>query len=170
MLCTPNHVIVKIITRERVYTLLEEVKDPEIPVLSLVDLGVITGVHVHESTVEVEMTPTFVGCPALEIMKQEVADVLKKHGAEHVNVNVSFREPWSSDKISEKGRMALERFGLAPPPSGPIINDIDVLEYATCPRCHRRNTEVRNLFGPTLCRSIHYCLDCREAFEQFKPL
>jgi ring-1,2-phenylacetyl-CoA epoxidase subunit PaaD len=160
----------KSITRERVYTLLEEVKDPEIPVLSLVDLGVITGVHIHESGVEVELTPTFVGCPALEIMKQEIADILKKNGADHVHVNVSFREPWSSDKISEKGRIALEKFGLAPPPTGQIVSDIDVLEYAVCPRCHGKNTEVRNIFGPTLCRSIHYCLDCLEAFEQFKPL
>ena len=160
----------KEITRDQVFVWLDEVKDPEIPVLSLVDLGVITDVSIENGKVRVEMTPTFVGCPAMEFMKQEIVEVLENRGLSDVSVDVSFREPWSSDKISEKGRMALKKFGLAPPPSGKTIPDIDVLEHATCPRCNGKNTEIRNLFGPTLCRSIHYCVDCREAFEQFKPL
>lgn len=148
---------------------LEEVKDPEIPVLSLVDLGVITKVAVGDNVIQVEMTPTFVGCPALEIMKQEVVSVIQKHGFENASVTISFKEPWTSDLISEKGRAALKKFGLAPPPVG-YIEDIDFLEHAECPRCNGTNTEVRSPFGSTLCRSIHYCLDCKESFEQFKPL
>lgn len=159
------------ITKDTIYTWLEEVKDPEIPVLSLVDLGVITGVTLENGSVKIEMTPTFVGCPAMDMMKQEVLDVLKKNGIEQAEVTISFRDPWTSDKISEKGRLALKQFGLAPPPSGQnLFTDIDVLEHAACPRCDGRNTELKNPFGPTLCRSIHYCIDCREAFEQFKPL
>jgi ring-1,2-phenylacetyl-CoA epoxidase subunit PaaD len=158
-------------THEQIFLWLEEVKDPEIPVLSLVDLGVITHVDIQQDTVAVEMTPTFVGCPALDMMKQDVIDVLNKHGIAHVRITVSFKEPWNSDKISEKGRQALKQFGLAPPPSGKnLFTDIDVLEHAECPRCNGANTELKNPFGPTLCRSIHYCLDCHEAFEQFKPL
>jgi ring-1,2-phenylacetyl-CoA epoxidase subunit PaaD len=158
-------------TTEQIYAWLEEVKDPEIPVLSLVDLGVITGVFIQGNAVRIEMTPTFVGCPALDMMKQDVMDVLTKHGVEQVDVNVSFKEPWNSDKISEKGRMALKQFGLAPPPVGQnLFTDIDVLEHALCPRCNGTNTDLRNPFGPTLCRSIHYCNDCHEAFEQFKPV
>ena len=157
-------------TVENVYQWLEEVKDPEIPVLSLIDLGVITSVVVDNDKVEVEVTPTFVGCPALDIMKEDIIRVLKEHNAEQVNVKVSYRDPWSTTKLSEKGRAALKQFGLAPPPSSQIISDIDVLDHANCPRCNGTNTEIRSLFGPTLCRSIHYCFDCREAFEQFKPL
>jgi ring-1,2-phenylacetyl-CoA epoxidase subunit PaaD len=157
-------------TIENVYRWLEEVKDPEIPVLSLVDLGVITHVVVDGERIDIEMTPTFVGCPALDVMKEDIISVLREHGAKDVKVKVSYRDPWSSDKISEKGRAALKKFGLAPPPSSLIIGDIEVLEHAVCPQCNGTNTEIKNLFGPTLCRSIHYCHDCREAFEQFKPL
>ena len=103
-------------TIENVYRWLEEVKDPEIPVLSLVDLGVITDVVVDGERIDIEMTPTFVGCPALDVMKEDIIRVLREHSAKDVNVKVSYRDPWSSDKISEKGRAALKKFGLAPPP------------------------------------------------------
>lgn len=158
------------LTKETILTWLEEVKDPEIPVLSLVDLGVITNVQIDGELVKIEMTPTFVGCPAIDMMKEEVIEVLKKNGVTNSSVDISFRNHWTSDKISEKGRQALKKFGLAPPPSGEIIVDIDVLEHAICPRCNGTDTELKNPFGPTLCRSIHYCNHCKEAFEQFKPL
>ena len=157
------------IKKEEVLQWLEEVKDPEIPVLSLVDLGVINQIEVSENSVQVEMTPTFVGCPALEVMKQEIVNVIRKHGVREVSVNVSFKTTWSSDKISEKGRLALKKFGLTPP-STAYISDIELLENAECPRCNSTHTEVRSLFGSTLCRSIHYCFNCKESFEQFKPL
>jgi ring-1,2-phenylacetyl-CoA epoxidase subunit PaaD len=157
-------------TKTTVLKWLEEVKDPEIPVLSLVDLGVITEVNIQEHKISVTMTPTFVGCPALEFMKEEVVAVLKKNGIEAPEVIVSFKIPWSSDRISEKGKVALKQFGLAPPVSSSLITDIDVLEHVPCPRCNGIDTDLRNPFGPTLCRSIHYCNSCHEAFEQFKPL
>ncbi len=158
-------------TREEVLTLLDTVKDPEIPVVSLVDLGVITEVAVTGDHVRVEMTPTFVGCPAMDYMKNEVLTVLKTHGIKSPEVNVTLKKSWSSDHISEKGRAALKAFGLAPPPAlHGVIQDIDILEHAPCPRCNGKNTVMRSPFGPTLCRSLHYCHDCREAFEQFKPL
>jgi ring-1,2-phenylacetyl-CoA epoxidase subunit PaaD len=159
------------ISRDTIYQWLEEVKDPEIPVLSLVDLGVITEVIVsNDDQVKIEMTPTFVGCPALEIMKSEIEQVLKKNGIEKITIDVSYRKAWTSDRISEKGKIALQKFGLAPPPSAALFEDLDILEHVACPRCHGSNTELRNTFGPTLCRSIHYCNTCKEAFEQFKPL
>ena len=158
-------------TKEDVLQWLEDVKDPEIPVLSLIDLGVITEVDVRGRHVRVEMTPTFVGCPAMDYMRNEVVEVLKNHGIESPEVNVTLKKSWSSDHISEKGKAALKKFGLAPPPAlKGIIRDIDILQHAACPRCNGTNTVMRSPFGPTLCRSLHYCNDCREAFEQFKPL
>jgi ring-1,2-phenylacetyl-CoA epoxidase subunit PaaD len=155
---------------DQIFQLLEEVKDPEIPVLSLVDLGVITEVLIEGNAVKIELTPTFVGCPALEMMKSEITEVLHKNGIKETSIVVSYKKPWSSDRISEKGKAALKKFGLAPPPDTTLFTDIDVLEHASCPRCNGNNTDLRNTFGPTLCRSIHFCNDCHEAFEQFKPL
>lgn len=157
-------------TNHDILTLLEDVKDPEIPVLSLVDLGVIRNVVVHEHSVSVEMTPTFVGCPAMDFMKQEVIEKLQSVGIEKVDVSITFREAWSSDRISEKGKAALKKFGLAPPMPSHLFTDIEMLEQVPCPRCNGTDTELKNPFGPTLCRSIHYCNSCREAFEQFKPI
>jgi ring-1,2-phenylacetyl-CoA epoxidase subunit PaaD len=158
------------ITKDQIYQWLEDVKDPEIPVLSLVDLGVITALQIEDGKVAIEMTPTFTGCPALDMMKEEIREKLSTQGISEVSITVSFREPWTSDKISEKGKAALKKYGLAPPPSGNLFTDLEILEHATCPRCDGTNTTLKSTFGATLCRSIHYCDDCREAFEQFKPI
>jgi ring-1,2-phenylacetyl-CoA epoxidase subunit PaaD len=153
-----------------VYKWLEEVKDPEIPVLSLVDLGVITGVTIEGNAVSIEMTPTFVGCPALDFMKAEIIAILETNGIGEVHIDVTFHKPWTSDRISEKGKAALKEFGLAPPPPSGIFTHLEILERAQCPRCDSTDTELKTPFGPTLCRAIYYCHDCKEAFEQFKPL
>ena len=159
------------LSEKQILEWLNEVKDPEIPVLSLVDLGVITGITVTDERVHIEMTPTFVGCPALDMMKNEVINRIKEEGIKNVDVEVNFKKAWSSDKISEKGRKALKEFGLAPPPAGKVLlEDLDILHHVPCPRCNSINTQLKNPFGPTLCRSIHYCHDCKEAFEQFKPV
>lgn len=149
---------------------LEDVKDPEIPTLSLVDLGVVTAIEIKADQVIVEITPTFTGCPALDIMKSEIVEVLRARGVENPTVRVSYAQPWTSDKISEKGRAAIKKFGLAPPPSAVLFTELEVLETAECPRCGGSDTEMKNVFGATLCRSIYYCNSCKEAFEQFKPI
>ena len=149
---------------------LEEVKDPEIPVLSVVDLGIVTKVEATGDKVRVTITPTFVGCPALDMLKGDIRKVLEAHGEKEVQVDVTIDPPWTTDRISEKGRLALKQFGLAPPPSRKLFEDLDILEHARCPRCDGVNTELRSPFGSTLCRAIYYCADCRESFEQFKPL
>lgn len=159
------------LTKDIVKEWLDEVKDPEIPVLSLNDLGVITGISIDEQgKVVVNMTPTFTGCPAMDVMQQDVRDVLTKQGVEDYEVNISFETQWNSNMISEKGKKALKDFGLAPPPEHNMIVDIDIIERAKCPHCDSENTEMKTPFGPTLCRSMHYCHNCLQAFEQFKPL
>lgn len=149
---------------------LQEVKDPEIPVISLVDLGVITGLNWKGDALTVTMTPTFVGCPAMDYMVNDVKEVLAKRGLNDVAVDLNFDEPWNSNKITDAGRKALKDFGLAPPPKHNYIVDIDILNKATCPVCNSDDTELKSPFGPTACRSIHYCHSCLETFEQFKPL
>lgn len=157
-------------TKDQILEWLEAVKDPEIPVLSLVDLGVISEITINEDAVTVGMTPTFVGCPAIDFMRDEVKQVLLEKGIPSVHVDVNFRTQWSSDLITDKGKKALKQFGLAPPPSLALFSDIEILEHAICPQCDGTNTELKSPFGPTLCRSIHYCNSCKEAFEQFKPI
>lgn len=155
---------------KQIYEWLEDVKDPEIPVLSLVDLGVISNVEIDGDKVSIELTPTFAGCPAMEYMKNEVIEKLKSKGIPNVEAAISFRVPWSSEFISEKGKKALKQYGFAPPPSNKLFTELEILENAICPRCDGTNTEMKSPFGPTLCRSLYYCHDCKEAFEQFKPL
>lgn len=159
------------LTEEQIKTWLDEVKDPEIPVLSLNDLGVITGISIEDTgKVRVDMTPTFTGCPAMDVMKSDVEEVLQREGIEDFEVRLSFETQWNSNMISERGRAALKKFGLAPPPQHNLIVDIELIEHAKCPQCDSENTEMKSPFGPALCRSLHYCNNCHQAFEQFKPL
>ena len=159
------------LTEDKVLELLKEVKDPEIPVISLVDLGVITGIEITGDHVTVNMTPTFIGCPAMDYMKQDVVDVLNQNGIEEHTVNLNLKTTWSSDLISDDGKKALKKFGLAPPPvHNNVIEDLDIIEHAECPNCDSINTTLKSPFGPTLCRSLHHCNNCGEAFESFKPI
>ena len=158
-------------TVEEIWEWLEVVKDPEIPVLSLTDMGVITEVQIEANgKVIVKMTPTFTGCPAIDAMKKGVEETLAAHQVSDFEVSVSFEIPWSSDRLTDRGREALSRFGLAPPPIHRQMFDIDILDHIVCPNCGSDNTVMRSPFGPTLCRSLHYCQNCKQGFEQFKPL
>ena len=159
------------LTLPQVMEWIMEVKDPEIPVISLIDLGVITEVSlVNNNHVRVEMTPTFVGCPAMDYMVNDVKTTLQSKGVEEVEVNVTFNNHWNTNSISTKGRAALKKFGLAPPPKYEHIIDIDILEQTPCPFCDSTDTEMKTPFGPTLCRAMHFCNNCKQAFEQFKPV
>jgi len=158
------------ITRDQIMEWLDEVKDPEIPVLSLIDLGVITDVTITDQKITVAMTPTFAGCPAMDYMRDDVIKVLSEKGIKKIEATVSFETPWNSNMISEKGRKALKEFGLAPPNKYNLQVDIDVLKNVKCPFCDSDDTVMKTPFGPTLCRSMHYCNSCLQAFEQFKPV
>jgi ring-1,2-phenylacetyl-CoA epoxidase subunit PaaD len=159
------------LSEAQIWQALEVVKDPEIPTLSMVDMGIITKVEIRgESDVFVEMTPTFSGCPAIKMMEGMVAERLKEIGIEKVEVVTTFDKPWDSNKLTERGLMCLKKHGLAPPPkhNGEITQEL--LEHVACPFCGSKNTETKSPFGPTLCRSLHYCNNCLQAFEQFKPV
>jgi len=150
------------VTAEQVWAALEEIPDPEIPVVSLVDLGVIRSVDVSEGHVHVEFTPTFLGCPALEFMKRAIED--KVPG---VSVEVIQDDSWSTDKITAAGREKLRAAGFAPP--APRLVQIQA-QVHRCPYCGSTDTKLENIFGPTPCRSLRYCPSCRQPFEQFKTI
>lgn len=159
------------ITEAEIWQALEVVKDPEIPTISMVDMGIITKVEIDaDGKVLVEMTPTFVGCPAIKMMEQLVHDKLIEIGIINVTVKTTLDKPWDSNKISERGLLCLKKHGLAPPPKhhGEITDEL--LENIACPFCGSKNVEMKSPFGPTLCRSLHYCNNCLQAFEQFKPI
>ncbi len=159
-------------TRDEILTILKEVKDPEIPPISIVDLGIVTGVDVSDNNdVHITLTPTFAGCPALKIMEDMVADRLKQvDNIGSVSVKTTFDVTWTTDLITEEGKRALLKHGLAPPKKNPGYMELDVLSDTPCPYCNSRNTELKSPFGPTLCRSLHYCNNCLQAFEGFKPV
>ncbi|WNC14179.1 1,2-phenylacetyl-CoA epoxidase subunit PaaD [Brevibacillus brevis] len=150
------------------WELLQEVKDPEIPVISMVEMGMIHKVTVKAGIARVEVLPTFVGCPALEIMKKNIGEKLtEKEGIDDVEVLFVYDPPWTSDRIQIDARGKLRSFGIAPPPLG--IKPGDPWEVA-CPYCDSPYTQMENLFGPAACRSILYCRHCKNPFEALKPI
>lgn len=154
-----------------IYEALETVMDPEIPTISLVDMGIVTGVEFNShNQPHVKLTPTFSGCPALKMMETLVRDKLVEIGYETPEVSTSFEVQWNTNMITEKGLAALKKHGLAPPPKHEGYIELDVLSDVECPLCGSRNTTMQTPFGPTLCRSMHYCRNCRNAFEAFKPV
>ena len=160
------------VTVEAVWSALAEVEDPEIPVISIVDLGVVRDVQVEGERVRVEFTPTFLGCPALEVMRDRMAEKIAELGVE-ANVEVVLDDSWSTDRITPGGREKLREAGLAPPtPREAQAPKLAQLRSAVfrCPYCGSTDTKLENLFGPTPCRSIRYCSACRQPYEQFKTI
>ena len=157
----------------RVWDALAEVPDPEIPAVSVVDLGIIRSVEAGAERIRVEMLPTFVGCPALEVIRGSIAGRLAGMAPE-VEVEATFAEPWTTDRITPEGRRKLRESGFAPPAphptGGPLFPTITTRPVARCPYCGSRDTALENPFGPTLCRAIFWCNRCRQPFEQFKTV
>jgi ring-1,2-phenylacetyl-CoA epoxidase subunit PaaD len=161
-----------LVTEADVWDALAEVPDPEIPVVSVVELGVVRDVSVDEGRVSVEFTPTFLGCPALEAMRDAMVDRVEALGAE-CEVEVVLDDSWSTDRITPGGREKLRAAGFAPPaPRGATQPSLLQLQRNgfRCPYCGSPETRLENLFGPTPCRSIRYCTACRQPFEQFKTI
>ncbi|MFC4619120.1 1,2-phenylacetyl-CoA epoxidase subunit PaaD [Camelliibacillus cellulosilyticus] len=154
--------------RERVLAVLQTVKDPELPTISIVDLGMLDQLEVAGDKVSVKLLPTFSGCPALDLIEKEVKEALLAiEGVTSVQVIFSFDPPWTTDRISREGREQLKVYGISPPP--PHHKEGDPWEIA-CPYCGSTVVTMENIFGPTACRSILYCRSCRNPFEAMKPV
>jgi ring-1,2-phenylacetyl-CoA epoxidase subunit PaaD len=160
------------VSPEAVWRALAEIADPEIPVISIVDLGVVTDVRVDGEQVEIDFAPTFMGCPALETMRSQIEDAVRELGGEP-EVNVVLDDSWSTDLISAEGRQKLRAAGFAPPTprtsEAPTLVQLERGPFR-CPWCGSTDTRLENLFGPTPCRSLRYCNACRQPFEQFKTI
>ena len=145
--------------KNKIKKILEKVTDPEIPVLSLHDLGVIRDIKVVFNTITITITPTYSGCPAMEVMVQDIINVLKENFTQEIKVITQLSPAWTTDWISEKGKEKLLEYGIMPPTrSGKII----------CPQCKSKEIELLSQFGSTACKALYRCRDCLEPFDYFK--
>lgn len=165
-----------------VVALLEAIPDPELPFLTIKDLGVLRGHFLYPPLARVQLCPTYSGCPALDTIREDVEKVLRDNGFTDVEVETVLSPPWTTDWLSEKGRAAMAEHGISPP--GPVLLPLRVLSGAgvavtpprfdsaegglACPRCGSRDTEELSRFGATACKALHRCRECREPFEHFK--
>ena len=167
-------------TREMALEWLGEVMDPEVPVVSVVDLGIVRDVQWHAETTDwvVTVTPTYSGCPATEVIAASIRDALRSHGMGEVQVRTQLSPAWTTDWMSAKGREALRDYGIAPPvhrASGADSQVIDITALmphrstVPCPRCASRKTRLLSQFGSTACKALYQCSDCLEPFDYFKP-
>ena len=159
-----------VISKEEILEALQDVMDPEIPVLSVVDLGIIEEVVIEDEGITVKMIPTFTACPAIRIMQEQIREKVLSLGFEHVKVIVDNSVAWNSDRMSDRGKKKLEKFGLGIPNRHGGEFSLEEIEHSKCPHCGSSDTTLNSLFGSTLCRSIHFCFDCKQSFERFKPL
>ncbi len=161
---------------ERAWAALDAVPDPEVPVLSVRDLGIVRDVLDHGEGIEVVLTPTYSGCPATEVIERSVLDALHDAGLGPARVTMRRAPAWSTDWMSEDGKRKLRDYGIAPP--GPVAEGgarpIRILGRRTqlvhCPRCDSPHTERLSAFGSTACKALYRCIACREPFEHFKPI
>ncbi|HEY0970423.1 MAG TPA: 1,2-phenylacetyl-CoA epoxidase subunit PaaD [Gemmatimonadales bacterium] len=158
------------------WSVLHTVLDPEVPVLSVVDLGIVRDVSVEEDgQVVVTVTPTYSGCPAVQVIERDILAAVRAAGADRARVRTVFSPPWTTEWISDEAREKLRAYGIAPP--GPVERDTGELvtlrrrvESPRCPFCDSRDTEMRSEFGSTACKSIAYCNGCHQPFELFKAI
>lgn len=159
------------ITRDRVWSMLEEVADPEVPVLSVIDLGIVRDIKISEDGIEVIITPTYSGCPAMDVISMSIKMLLLSNGFKQVKVTSVLSPAWTTDWMSEKGKKKLLEYGIAPPNPKQQVCSQDLFapdEAVQCPHCHSYHTHRISEFGSTACKALYQCDDCKEPFDYFK--
>jgi ring-1,2-phenylacetyl-CoA epoxidase subunit PaaD len=161
---------VETITTAAIFKILEAVSDPEIPVLSVVDMGVIRDIKLENNQIEVIITPTYSGCPAMNVIEMEILATLKMNGFKEVKVTTTLSPAWTTDWLTERGRQRLLEYGIAPPAKGTVDKNALFPEdrVVACPQCKSENTKMISQFGSTACKSMYKCKDCLEPFDYFK--
>lgn len=160
-------------SRDELFAILDAVKDPEVPVLSIVELGIVRDASATDEGVDITITPTYSGCPAMHEIEQEIRRALVDHGFSPVNIRTTYTPAWTTDWIGEEARAKLEAYGIAPPSRAEESDLVPIRRRAgtvRCPYCHSPNTERRSEFGSTACKSIWVCKACAQPFEEFKPI
>tara|TARA_R110002050_G_scaffold290260_2_gene443823 strand:- start:7444 stop:7947 length:504 start_codon:yes stop_codon:yes gene_type:complete len=162
--------VIKSITNDEVWKVLNEIPDPEIPVISIVDLGVVREVNVESLTVKVKITPTYTGCPATNIFEQDIRNELSKLGFQKIDITYQYDPAWTTDWLNDASREKLRKFGIAPPEGSStdkrfLLGEKPVVK---CPQCKSTHTQMTSQFGSTACKSLYKCLDCLEPFDYFK--
>ena len=160
--------------RDAILAVLDTVMDPEVPVLSVRELGIVRHVDVHaDGTVSVTVTPTYSGCPAIRVIEQDITSALHDAGVGDVRIETTYSPPWTSDWIAEPARAKLKAYGIAPPSPAATTDLVQLLRAPRtpeCPYCDSHDTEVRSEFGSTACKSICWCRSCGQPFEEFKGI
>lgn len=159
-------------TKEQIWDYLQEVNDPEIPVLSVLDLGIVRNVEINAKGTLVTITPTYTGCPATHVIEEDIRSKLKEKGVADFEIKTILSPAWTTDWISDEGRRKLKEYGIAPPETS--SSDKSMLsghpKVVQCPHCHSAHTEMKSFFGSTPCKSLYVCKDCKEPFDYFKCL
>lgn len=160
------------IDTKKIWNLLEQVYDPEIPVLSVVDLGVVRDIATSDDSIVVTITPTYSGCPAMHTMEMDIRLKLISEGYKNVQVKSILSPSWTTDWLSENGKKKLEAYGIAPPvePTGNVMQLFGKDVTVRCPLCKSEHTELVSQFGSTSCKAMYRCLECKEPFDYFKCL
>ncbi len=158
-----------IITEQQVWDWLTDVKDPEVPALSILDLGIVRRVVVEEDKVAITITPTYSGCPAMDVISISIRMALAGHGVKNVAVDMQLSPAWTTDWMTEDGKRKLKEYGIAPP-NRKAFSSLGLFEEEgiTCPRCDSEDTELVSRYGPTSCKALYKCNSCKEPFEHFK--
>ena len=156
-------------SKEQVYSWLSEVTDPEVPVLSILDLGIVRDVEIHDDFVKIKITPTYSGCPAMDVISIGIRMALISRGVKNVDIELQLSPAWTTDWMTEQGRQKLKNYGIAPP-NRKAFEPLGLFEEdkVNCPRCGSEDTEIISRFGPTSCKALYRCLSCKEPFEHFK--
>jgi ring-1,2-phenylacetyl-CoA epoxidase subunit PaaD len=160
--------MVKSITKKEVFDILENVCDPEVPVLSILDLGIVRDVLLHEQEIKIIITPTYSGCPAMNMIAMNIRIEMATHGFENVKIKEVLSPAWTTDWMSEEGKKKLKAYGITPPQYRIEDLGLRVERDIPCPLCESKNTEMLSEFGSTSCKSLYRCKDCLEPFDYFK--
>jgi ring-1,2-phenylacetyl-CoA epoxidase subunit PaaD len=155
--------VIMSLSEKKILKLLEDVQDPEIPVLNIVEMGIVREINISDEKVQINITPTYMGCPAMNMIENEMLDLLYANGINNVKVRTVYSPAWTTDWLSDETKSKLKEYGIAPPRAV-----TDLLDKIECPFCNSNSTKLTSEFGSTACKSLHFCYACHQPFEHFK--
>ena len=153
------------LTKEQIYSLLSEIPDPEIPVISIDELGILRNVEITDTEYQITITPTYTGCPAMAMIEDQIKEILLANGIDKFKIRTTYSPAWTTDWLSVEAKHKLKQYGISPP-----LSSLDTVSFIQCPNCHSFNTEVISDFSSTACKALYRCNDCQEPFDYFKSL